>query len=219
MKRPPRDIDTVVSRLDAEFAVPDIGGKYFPMLFLDGVPDGAVHAAGVSWLLLLGLEFGLSAIAEYPITLHATDQWKKAGRIFPDSVWFHPQTQNPWIAIEFERFEKGDENKILEKAQNLALSCHQSNGTIDLCVFVYWLRSGSAPKTVSPLARAFSEGFYRNGVRVSPPPCGFLIYKLVMGEPDVQCSKNHETIRERIAPWRTSARLVVKEIRKVGGNT
>ncbi|QTA78413.1 Uncharacterized protein dnl_06340 [Desulfonema limicola] len=210
--------ETVIPKLNNEFQTFRSGFEFFPMLFKYGLSDGAVHAAGVSYLLNLGIIFGLPAIAEYPITLHSPESWKKAGRIFPDCIWFHPENKTPWISLEFERFEKGDENKINSKAQNLALSHHQSNGSIELCVFIYWLRSGSAPVSLSPLSQTFSNGFFRKGIQVPPPSCKFLIYKIVMGQPEI-CS---EKIMERIAPYpntnQTVNHLIIKEIRKVSGN-
>ncbi len=212
------NIDTIIQKIDSEFSDFRIGQDDFSILFQDGVLNGAVHAAGVSYLLNLGIRLGLPAIAEYPITLHSPESWKMIGRIFPDCVWFHPQDKTPWIALEFERFEKGDENKINRKAQNLALSYHQSDRSIALCVFIYWLRSGLAPQTLAPLFQTFADGFYRNGVQAPPPGCKFLIYKIVMGQPQIRGKK----IMERITPYpntnESSDTLIIKEIRKIGGN-
>ena len=164
-------IEKVRCQLTAELKSLSFGRSHFPHLFQNGLPDSAVHAAGVTYLAALGIEFGLPAIAEYPITTHAAERWRRLGRVFPDSVWFHPATGDPWVLFEFERFETGDENKIRSKAENLALAWHQSGGMVELCVFVYWLRSSRAPKSISGLRDVFGSGCRRGG-DVLPAPGG-----------------------------------------------
>jgi len=174
------DLATLLQQLDLEFREFRFGAAKFPLLFGKGLDNSAVHAAGVSYLLALGIEFRLSSIAEYPITIHADDRWKSFGKIMPDAVWFHPQTNQPWIAFEFERFEKGDELKIKDKAKNLALSYYQSNQSIEACVLIYWLRTGFAPNTIDPVTNIFSKGFSANQITIPPPQCRFLAYKFVL---------------------------------------
>lgn len=173
------DLAEIRQRLDQEFSNFAFGRASFPLLFQTGIADAAVHSAGVSYLLALGIEFGLSAIAEYPTIVHADEQWKKTSKVMPDSIWFHPQTKQPWIAFEFERFEKGDELKIQDKVQNLALSYYQSRETIEMCVLIYWLRSGIAPRAIDPLRRIFEKGFSTKGLVVATPKCTLSLYKFV----------------------------------------
>jgi len=183
-------------RLDQEFSNFAFGRARFPLLFQTGIDDSAVHSAGVSYLLALGIEFGLPAIAEYPVIIHADNHWKKTSKVMPDSVWFHPQTQQPWIAFEFERFEKGDELKIEDKVRNLALGCHQSRGTIELCVLIYWLRSGIAPRAIEPLQKVFEQGFSTDGVVVPAPKCGLSLYKFVFCQTSSGASNGNLQVKD-----------------------
>jgi hypothetical protein len=214
------NISQIEDFLDDEFQKFEIGREKSPILFHTGIADAAVHAAGLGYLLSLGLERGLPVIPEYPISVHAPAEWKQVGRVYPDSVWFHPETYQPWIAFEFERFERGDENKIRDKVENLAIAYHQSGGMIELCVFIYWLRSSLAPRTVGPLFRAFSKGFSRQRVKIPTPSCKLLVYKMVM------CQAEEATLAERQVlvkelPIRYQAAgqnqelLVLQEIRKI----
>ena len=173
------DLVEIKKRLNKEFRDFTFGKEIFPMLFQTGIANAAVHSTGVSYLLALGINFGLSAIAEYPTIVHSDEQWKKTSKVMPDSIWFHPLSNQPWIAFEFERFEKGDEQKIEGKVRNLALSYYQSCKTIELCVLIYWLRSGIAPREVDPLKRIFEQGFSANGIAVAAPNCALSLYKFV----------------------------------------
>ena len=173
------DLVELTQRLSQEFSDFSFGKSRFPMLFQSGLQDSAVHSAGVSYLLALGIEFGLPAIAEYPMIVNANEYWKRSPRVMPDSVWFHPQTFQPWISIEFERFENGDELKIQEKTRNLAISYYQSSQTLELCVLVYWLRSGIAPRSVDPLVDIFKRGFKLDNSPVPAPKCPLFLYKFV----------------------------------------
>ncbi len=173
-------LENITEKINSEFITHEFGKKHFPHLFQRGIDDAAVHAAGVSYISALGIKFEIPAIAEYPITIHSPKKWKKVGRVYPDSIWFNPETGRPWIAFEFERFEKGDENKIREKVENLAISYYQSNETIDLAVFVYWLRSSRAPKSITALFDVFKSGCARKGVTIPPPACKLMIFKFIM---------------------------------------
>jgi len=190
-------------RLDHEFNSFTFGRARFPLLFDSGIDDSAVHSAGVSYLLALGIELGLPAIAEYPMIVHADHEWKKTSKVMPDSVWFHPQTLQPWIAFEFERFEKGDENKIQDKVRNLALSYYQSRGTIELCVLIYWLRSGIAPRAIDPLIRIFEQGFTTNGLVVAAPNCSLSLYKFVFCQTNIAINIGHLQIRDEQGAYAT----------------
>lgn len=195
------DLTELRHRLDQEFSSFAFGRAKFPLLFQNGIDDSAVHSAGVSYLLALGIEFGLSAIAEYPVIIHADEQWKKTSKVMPDSVWFHPRTKQPWIAFEFERFEKGDELKIQNKVQNLALSYHQSRETIELCVLIYWLRSGIAPRAIDPLQKIFKQGFSTKGLVVAAPQCSLSLYKFVFCQTSSGSGTENLQIKDERGPY------------------
>jgi hypothetical protein len=218
------DLETLQQQLDLEFREFKFGAANFPLLFGKGLDNSAVHAAGVSYLLALGIEYGLSSIAEYPITVHADNHWKAFGKIMPDAVWFHPHSNQPWIAFEFERFEKGDELKIKEKAKNLALSYYQSKQSIEVCVLIYWLRSGFAPNTIDPIINIFSKVFVANQITIPPPQCRFLAYKFVLCQvTQLQPPANEGWIGEVRGCYQTSSdsngNLVVSSASRVVGET
>lgn len=218
------DLETLLQKLDLEFKEFRFGTTKFPLLFSKGLDNSAVHATGVSYLLALGIEFGLSAIAEYPITVHADDHWKTLGKIMPDAVWFHPQTDQPWVAFEFERFETGDELKIKNKAKNLALSYYQSKQSIEACVLIYWLRSGFAPKAIDPITNIFLRGFLANQMTIPPPQCRFLAYKFVLSQTiQLQQSPNARRVGEVRDLYQTSSEsngnLVMSSASRVVGET
>ena len=189
-------------------------------MFSLGIDDAAVHSAGVSYLLAFGLEIGLPAIAEYPITLHSSDTWKRIRRVFPDAVWFRPSTHQPWVAFEFERFERGDENKIRDKVENLVLSYYQSGKCLELCVFIYWLRSSLAPRSMTPVFNTISKGFTYQGKPIPPPGCRFLLYKMVMTEIAIPTVNQSRMIRDKQTEYgdSTNTGLLVQEVRKINGN-
>ena len=214
-------IEDVERFIEDEFNNFGIGSAKFPSLFITGVADAAVHSAGVSYLLAIGLEMGLSAISEYPITLHSSDKWKRIRRVFPDSVWFHPETLQPWSAFEFERFERGDENKVRRKVENLVLSYHQSEENINLCVLIYWLRSGLAPRSMTPIFNTISNGFTSKDQKVPPPRCKFLIYKFVMTESGKSSPDQNKVIKELQGKYKNQikSKLIVQESRKINSYT
>ena len=166
------------------------------------------------------MECGLPAIAEYPVSIHSTDPWKQLGRVLPDSIWFHPTTHQPWLAFEFERFERGDENKIRGKVENLILSYHQSQKTIDLCVFIYWLRSSLAPRSIAPIFNTISKGFQKQGHKVPPPGCKFLVYKMVLTEMKPSSFSPIKGAKEQSAGYfiPNSSGLIIQEARKINDN-
>lgn len=204
------DLSELKQRLDQEFSDFAFGRARFPLLFQTGVEDAVIHSAGISYLLALGIEFRLSAIAEYPVIVHADECWKKTPKVMPDSIWFHPQTQQPWIAFEFERFEKGDEIKIQNKTNNLALSYYQSRQTIEMCVLIYWLRSGLAPRSIDPVVRVFKQGFTINNNPIPAPNCQLLLYKFVFCQVNSPVSDINQQMREPGAAYIASGVDVTK---------
>lgn len=213
------DLAELKQRLDQEFSDFSFGKAMFPLLFQTGLDDAAVHSAGISYLLALGIELGVPAIAEYPISVHADEHWKQFGKLLPNSIWFYPQTQQPWIAFEFERFERGDELKIQDKARNLVLSYYQSHQTIEMCVLIYWLRSGLAPHSIDPVIRIFEQGFLLNNTQIPAPQCQLLLYKFVFCQAKSSVSDKYWQVNEPGATYSTigegAARLSICSATKV----
>lgn len=95
--------------------------------------------------------------------------------------------------------------------------------SIELVVFIYWLRTSLAPKTINPLLKNFSNGFYRKGIKVAPPGCKLLIYKAVMCQPEDAYPGLAEYIMETPPKYSTCRGnqdvLVLREMRKINSHT
>lgn len=166
--------DQVFARLTRR----DLMAEHFPMLLATGIPDIglAVHSHFLTFLVGVGQAEGYSAVAECPIW------WARdggLGDVRADSVWFEKATGDASLAFEFERFERGDESKLRDKVENLAIA---SNATpsLKLCVLAYWVRSGSAPRSMDAIIATYREGFRRRGNDVAPARTPLMIVKCVM---------------------------------------
>ena len=152
--------------------------EHFPMLLSVGIPDIGltVHSHFLTFLVAVGQSMGFAAVAECPIW------WAREnglGDVRADSVWFEKAALNARLAFEFERFERGDESKLRGKVENLAIA---SNATEDLglCVLIYWVRSGSAPRSMDAIVASYRDGFRRKGRNVDPARTPLMIVKCVM---------------------------------------
>ena len=156
--------------------------EHFPMLTGCGIPDVSVtvHSHFLTYLATLGQSLGFAAITECPIPAVPGSQWISLGTVRPDSVWFTKLDVQPVVALEFERFETGDEGKLREKVENLAIAFHQSGGTLQRTVLIYWVRSGSAPRSLEPIVRGYRGGFRRRGIDVPAPASPLTVVKCVL---------------------------------------
>jgi len=178
------------------------------MLLTAGIPDSGltVHSHFLTFLVGVGQSRGYSAVAECPIW------WARdgdLGDVRADSVWFEKGTDDASLAFEFERFERGDEGKLRSKVENLAIA---SNATpsLRLCVLVYWVPSGSAPRSMDGIIATYREGFRRRGNEVAPARTPLMIVKCVMRPaPDSERLVFGEFLRdernERLALGRASS--------------
>lgn len=151
--------------------------EHFPML-LSGIPDIGltVHSHFLTVLATAGQSQGYSAVAECPIW------WARhngLGDVRADSVWFEKHSGEASLAFEFERFERGDEGKLRGKVENLAIASTASP-SLKLCVLIYWVRSGSAPRSMDAIIATYREGFRRRGSDVAPARTPLMIIKCVM---------------------------------------
>mgnify|MGYP006865013849 CR=1 FL=1 len=152
--------------------------EHFPMLLSVGIPDigVTVHSHFLTLLASVGQSQGYSAVTECPIW------WASGsglGDVRADSVWFERQTGDASIAFEFERFERGDEGKLRGKFENLAIAS-SSTPSLKLCVLVYWVRSGSAPRSMDAIIATYRDGFRRRGCNVAPARTPLMVVKCVM---------------------------------------
>jgi hypothetical protein len=155
--------------------------QHFPMLIRGGIPDVGltVHSHFLTLLVTVGQSLGFSAIADCPVRWAANVN--KPCDVRADSIWFDPKSLEPVVALEFERFERGDETKLRGKVENLAIASFASP-TLALAVLVYWVRSGSTPRSMHDVVAAYPEGFTRQGQPVPPAQTPLMIVKCVMRE-------------------------------------
>jgi hypothetical protein len=152
--------------------------EHFPMLLSSGIPDigCTVHSHFLTFLASVGQSQGYSAVAECPIW------WARdhgLGDVRADSVWFEKQTGHSPLAFEFERFERGDEGKLRGKVENLAIAS-SATPSLKLCVLIYWVCSGSAPRSMDAIIATYRDGFRRRGCEVAPACTPLMIVKCVM---------------------------------------
>jgi hypothetical protein len=153
----------------------------FPMLLQSGIPDRGVtiHSHFLTYLSSCGQKAGYSAITEYPVSID--ESFQGIGEIRADSLWFDKSDLKPRFAFEFERFEKRDETKLKQKVENLAITA-ALNETIKLTVLVYWVRSGSMPRSMDGVVAPYGASFRRNGIVVPKAMTPLMIIKCVMKE-------------------------------------
>ena len=103
----------------------------FPMLLQSGIPDRGVtiHSHFLTYLSSCGQKTGYSAITECPVSIN--ESFQGIGEIRADSVWFDKSDLTPRVVFEFERFEKGDEKKLKQAADD-ALQELLAGGKISL---------------------------------------------------------------------------------------
>lgn len=157
----------------------EIMTKHFPMLLRGGIPDVSltIHSHFLTLLTTTGQTLGFAAVTECPITWAA--DYAKLGDIRADSMWFDPVSLTPRVAIEFERFEKGDEAKLRQKVENLAIISLSPPG-LDICLLVYWVRSGAMPRTMESVVNMYHSGFRRKGHPVPGAKAPLMIVKCVL---------------------------------------
>jgi hypothetical protein len=130
--------DQIRNALRHEFATLDFARDLFPMLTDWGVRDESVsvHSLGFNYLAALGRRLGFWAATEYPI---------RVGRTFirPDVVWWSRPEGKVSLIGEFERFECGQQSRLVDKAKNLLLSYQALDGAPDVLLLVPWTLAGT----------------------------------------------------------------------------
>jgi len=151
----------------------------FPMLLQSGIPDRGmmIHSHFLTYLSSCGQKAGYSAITECPVGIN--ESLHGVGEIRADSVWFNKDDLSPRIAFEFERFEKGDEKKLKQKVENLAITAVLSE-SLELAVLVYWVRSGSMPRNMDGVVAPYGSSFRRNGIVIPKSVTPLIVIKCVM---------------------------------------
>jgi hypothetical protein len=167
------------ARLFAALSDSALMARYLPMLLASGVPDVGVtiHSHFLTFLATVGQSLSFAAVSDCPI-LWAPESIKP-GDVRADSVWFDPVSHQAVVAVEFERFERGDETKLQWKIQNLSIAS-TALPMLRLAVLIYWVRSGSTPRSMDSIVSSYREGFRRNGHDVRPATCPLMIVKCVM---------------------------------------
>ncbi len=128
----------IQSALSREFTTLEFARSEFPMLTAWGVRDESVgvHSLGFNYLAALGRHLGFWAATEFPI---------RVGNTFvrPDFVWWSKEDQKVKLIGEFERFESGQQTKLVDKAKNLILSYESLNHDPHVMVLVPWTLAGT----------------------------------------------------------------------------
>jgi hypothetical protein len=155
-----------------------IMAQQFPMLIRGGIADTGVtvHSHFLTFLATVGQSLGFSAIAECPIIWA---ERSKLGDVVADSVWFDKETLTARVAIEFERFQHGDEPKLRQKVENLAIASLACKD-LELSLLIYWVLTGSAPRSMENVVDVYRTGFRRRGRDVPPAVSPLMILKCVM---------------------------------------
>lgn len=169
--------DTVFSAIrDVRFMT-----EQFPMLLHPGIPDKGitVHSHFLTYLSACGQKAGYSAITECPMAL--PDEFARIGEIRADSVWFDKSDLKPCVAFEFERFEKGDEQKLKQKVENLAITAALTQ-SLHLAVLIYWVRSGAMPRNMADVTALYGLQFRRKGILLKKATTPLMVVKCVLRE-------------------------------------
>ena len=153
--------------------------QHLPMLLTGGVADVGltIHSHFLTFLMTVGQSLQFAAVADCPVIW--APESTRLGDVRADSIWFDRQSYDAVVAAEFERFERGDEAKLQWKIQNLAIAS-SALPTLHLVMLVYWVRSGSTPRSMDSVVKSYCEGFRRNGYEVPPATCPLMIVKCVM---------------------------------------
>ena len=151
----------------------------FPMLLQSGIPDIGVmiHSLFLTYLSTCGQKAGYAVVIECPVSINKS--FHGIGEIRADSVWFDKEDFSPKIAFEFERFKKGDEKKLKQKVENLAITAALSE-SLELAVLIYWVRSGSMPRNMNGVVAPYGASFRRNGIMVPKAITPLMVIKCVM---------------------------------------
>ena len=142
------------SALSREFASLEFARAEFPMLTAWGVRDESVsvHSLGFNYLAALGRHLGFWAATEYPIRVGGTF-------IRPDFVWWSRDDQKVKLIGEFERFEAGQQSKLVDKAKNLMLSYNALGQCPEAMVLVPWTVAGTELAGNSSARSVAYDGF------------------------------------------------------------
>lgn len=157
--------------------------RHFPMLLRGGIPDVGltVHSHFLTFLATAGQQTGHAAVAECPVAW--AGDYSRLGDIRADSVWFDHETLEPIAAFEFERFERGDEPKLRQKVENLAIASLATPG-LQMTALIYWVLTGSAPRSMESVVASYRDGFRRRGQQVAGGKAPLVIVKCVLRRGD-----------------------------------
>lgn len=129
---------SIRNALSREFATLEFAREEFPMLTSWGVKDESicVHSLGFNYLAALGRRLGFWAATEYAI---------RVGKSFvrPDVVWWSRSDGRVALIGEFERFESGQNAKLVDKSKNLMLSYEALGRTPPALLLVPWTLAGT----------------------------------------------------------------------------
>jgi hypothetical protein len=165
--------------LSREFATLGFARSEFPMLTDWGVIDEsvAVHSLGFNYLAALGRHLGFWAATECPI---------RVGKSFlrPDVVWWSKKDGRVSLIGEFERFESGQQAKLVDKARNLMLSYDALEHAPRAMLLVPWTLAGTDLSGNDAARSAAHDGFRAPDGRMIHgvgPEASFLLAHAIFG--------------------------------------
>lgn len=173
----PANIRAALSR---EFATLEFARDEFPMLTRWGVKDEStcIHSLGFNYLAALGRRLGFWAATEYAIRVERSF-------IRPDVVWWSRPEGHVALIGEFERFETGQNAKLVEKSKNLMLSYEALGRTPPALLLMPWTFAGTDLSSTYLARGVAHDGFRADDGRLIHgvgKDATFLLARAIFGE-------------------------------------
>jgi len=153
--------ENVAKRLGQELGDMRVAERLFPGWVSRGLPDYSctIHSAGISFWSSLGQAMGYEAFSEMPAPQQGCYAFV-GDDVRSDSVWFHKETGQPVLLVEFERYSGPiDEEKLRAKADSLLLAHHRWGEKAECAVLAYWTRGLRDLPDHDLLAQRFRRGY------------------------------------------------------------
>ena len=130
--------------------------------------SATLHSTGMSYWNLIGSSLGYDAIAEMPAP--QVGPYAFVGEdVRSDSVWFHANSHDPVVLVEFERYKgHSDEGKLLGKMDSLLLAHHRWGQRPEALIVSYWTKGLASLPDHAKLRRRVKDGFRNGRQRIRP---------------------------------------------------
>lgn len=154
------------TRIRNEFQSLEFVRESFPMLTNWGVEDFSVtiHSLGCNYLSALGRSLGFWSMSEYPVKVTQGT----AISIRPDVVWWGKPNGSVSLIGEFERFEPGKKQKLIDKARNLLQAHHELGEDSRILLLLTWTLAGVDRGGLDEIRAIAHNGFKTNSGHIVP---------------------------------------------------